>query len=407
MIKRHLAKILNDYATYFPVVLLTGMRQVGKSTLLEMELKDKVLSNVSFDELQDRALAENDPNLFFKINKAPVIIDEVQYVPSIFRNIKILVDKARQNGSFFLTGSQSFKLMGGVSESLAGRIGILEIMPISIREEEGDNFTEPFVPTGEYIAKRGGMRVENLWDRIYRGFFPELIKNPHLPPAVFFSSYVKTYLERDLREIINVQKLTLFEKFLRILAYRSGSIINYSDISSVLGINDKTVKSWVEILEQSGLIFHLQPYFGNSEKKLTKSPKLYFSDTGLLCYLLGGIDSGEDIEKNVFEKKGSVFETFVISEIRKSFLNAGKEPCFSFYRESGTNLEVDLLIEIGNRIYPVEIKSTKTPSDNDARNFKVLTNIRDREIESPVVVCDTDRVGALKNKAVTLPATWI
>ena len=127
----------------------------------------------------------------------------------------------------------------------------------------------------------------------------------------------------------------------------------------------------------------------------------------MLCYLLGGIDSGEDIEKNVFERKGSVFETFVISEIRKSFLNAGKEPCFSFYRESGTNLEVDLLIEIGNRIYPVEIKSTKTPSDNDARNFKVLTNIRDREIESPVVVCDTDRVGALKNKAVTLPATWI
>ena len=407
MIRRHLTQILEKYATYFPVVLLTGARQVGKSTLLDNDLKSEGLNSVSFDELQDRDLAENDPNLFFSINKAPLIIDEVQYVPSIFRNIKILVDKDRRNGMFFLTGSQSFKLMNGVSESLAGRIGILEMMPISLREEEGESFTEPFVPSGEYILNRNGKRVDNLWDRIYRGFYPELIKNPQLPPSVFYSSYVKTYLERDLREIINVQDLVLFERFLRVLAYRSGSIINYSDISSVLGINDKTVKSWVGILEQSGLIYHLQPYFGNSEKKLTKSPKLYFSDTGLLCYLLGGIGSGEDLEKNIFEKKGAIFETFVISEIRKSFLNAGQDCFLSFYRESGSNLEVDLLIEIGNKIYPVEIKSTKTPSDVDGKNFKVLSNIKGREIESPVVICDAGRVGALQNKVITLPVTWI
>lgn len=216
---------------------------------------------------------------------------------------------------YYLAGSQSFRLMENVSESLAGRIGILELMCISLREGIGESFAEPFIPSREFIARRKGIIVPDLWSKIYRGFYPELIASPRLTPNIFFSSYIKAYLEGDVRTLSRIQDLALFESFLRVLALRSGSIINYSDISSILGISDKTVKGWIGILEQSGIVFHLEPFFGNSEKRITKSPKLYFSDTGLLCYLLGDIFSGDDLKLNMNGKKGAFFESFVISEI--------------------------------------------------------------------------------------------
>jgi len=335
------------------------------------------------------------------------MLDEVQYAPSVFSYLKLAVDQNRQNGMYYLTGSQSFRLMQNVSESLAGRIGILELMGISLREEMEEDFNKPFIPNKDFIAERSGKPIANLWDKIYRGFYPELISNPRLKPNVFFSSYTKTYLERDVRELSKIHNLSLFDSLLRILAMRSGSIINYSDISSLLGVNDKTIKGWIGILEQSGLIFHLEPFFGNSEKRITKSPKLYFSDTGLLCFLLGDITSGDDLIRNTNGEKGAIFENFVISEIKKSFLNAGMDYHFSFYRESPSNAEIDLFIEVGNKIYPIEIKSTKTPSLSDAKNFKILSNIKEREIMNPIIISDSDSIGALNNGILTIPASWI
>lgn len=407
MIERHLKKILEDYSTLFPVVLLTGARQVGKSTLLGAIVSQNDIKTKTFDNLQDRQLAETDPNLFFDVNREPLMIDEVQYVPSVFSYIKLAVDQNRHNGMYYLTGSQSFRLMENVSESLAGRIGILELMGISLREDIGEKFDEPFIPSREYIARRNGVIVPDLWSKIYRGFYPELIASPRLTPNIFFSSYIKTYLERDVRALSRIQNLALFESFLRVLALRSGSIINYSDVSSILGISDKTVKGWIGILEQSGIVFHLEPFFGNSEKRITKSPKLYFSDTGLLCYLLGDIFSGDDLKINANGKKGAIFENFVISEIKKSFVNAGRDYRFSFYRESSSNKEIDLFIEIGNTIYPIEIKSTKTPTLADSKGFSALGNIKDKDIKKPIIICDSDTVGALSNGVLTIPASWI
>ncbi len=407
MIKRHLEKVLEDYSTLFPVVLLTGARQVGKSTLFSSVVSGKKIKAKTFDSLSDRQLAETDPNLFFDINKEPLMLDEVQYVPSVFSYIKLAVDRNRHNGMYYLTGSQSFRLMENISESLAGRIGILELMGLSIREEIGEEFNEPFIPSREFILRRNGRTLTELWSKIYRGFYPELIASPRLSPNIFFSSYVKTYLERDVRALSRIHDLALFESFLRVLAFRAGNIVNYSDISSILGVSDKTIKGWIGILEQSGIIFHLDPFFGNSEKRVTRSTKLYFSDTGLLCYLLGDLASGDDLKANINGRKWAIFENFVIAEIKKSFINAGRDYRFSFYRESQSNKEIDLFIEIGSTIYPIEIKSTKTPSLSDSKGFSMLGNIKEKDIKDPIVICDSDTVGALSNGVLTIPASWI
>lgn len=406
MITRHIEKTLNAYSEYFPSVLVSGARQVGKTTLLKTSKKTKDANIISFDERESRDAATNDPNLFISLNKPPLIIDEVQYVPSIFSYLKIAIDKDRHNGMYYLTGSQPFNLMKNVSESLAGRIGILEMMNISLREEIAEDFDKPFLPSREYLINRNGQSVNNLWNKIYRGFFPELIANPNIPPSIYYDSYKKTYLERDLRELSAISDLGHFEKFLRLIATRVGTVINYTDISSLLSLSDKTIKRWVTILEQSGIAFHVEAFFGNTDKRIIKSPKLYFSDTGLLCSLLGDINSGEDLKKDISHRKGAVFENYVVAEIRKSFCNAGCQYHFSYYRET-SGAEIDLFIEIGDTIYPIEIKSTMSPDNNDAKNFKVLSNIKDKNMQTPIIIANIDTPTALKDNVLVFPASWI
>lgn len=381
-IKRSIEKELKKMSESFPVVMITGARQVGKTTILNNMKERKKINYVSLDDLATRSLAIEDPEMFLARYKAPLIIDEFQYAPDLLVYIKIIVDKRRQEhlkdekvqatGLYYLTGSQVFHTMKNVSESLAGRVGLLELYPLSNREIE-EKKDELFLPQYEKLEKREKSKrieIEKLYEKILKGNYPELYSNDKIESKTFFETYIKTYIERDIRELISVKDETKFLKFIESIAVRTGQELNINDITNSIEISNNTAQNWLSILVSTGLVYLLQPYSNNNIARIVKRPKIYFMDTGLACFLAGYMDS-VTLEKSAFN--GAILETYVVTEIIKSFANNGMDSRkYLYYYRDNNGKEIDLLIFYDNTVYPIEIKKNFNPGKQAIKNFDIV-----------------------------------
>jgi len=403
--KRQIENVLKTTKSHYPILLLTGPRQVGKSTVLR-QISDGQYSEISFDDPIIRMQAIAEPNLFFKNNHPPLMLDEIQYAPELFPYLKMQVDQNRRDGAFMLTGSQAFVLMKNVSESLAGRVGILELQGISLREAFQCDFNFPFIPDEAYLDQREKKIVpyENLWSAIHRGYMPELVFNPEKNWEIFYASYLQTYIERDVKQLTQVADESQFLKFMIALAARSGELLNYESIAKDIGISNDTVKRWVSILQTSRIIYLLQPYYNNHLKRAIKTPKVYFMDTGLLSFLTRWL-TPETLANGA--KAGNVFETFIISEMIKSYLNAGKVNLPLFFYRDRDGREIDLVIESADRLYPVEIKMTASPNISMVRHFSALDEVPDKKRGTGVILCQYERKLWLSDQVVALPVEYV
>lgn len=398
-IKRHAEKTIERLSSSYPAVLITGARQTGKTTLLKKITDSQNIQYLTFDDPIEEQSAKNDPKSFLEFHPYPFMFDEIQYIPDLFRYLKIQIDQNRQNGMYFLTGSQQFKLMETASESLSGRIGIVQLYPLSAREIRGEENSESFIPTKDFILARNSLlkqrdfSVKKTWLSIYTGGYPEVVKGNVLPKD-FYANYLKTYIERDIKKLTQVADEMQFLQFISVIASRTGQLVNYSDISKDCGISEVTAKKWLSLLVSSGLVYLLQPYSANIEKRVVKTAKLYFMDTGLAAYLTRW--SNPDVMQSG-AMAGAFFETYVISEIIKSFSNNGEEPPIYFYRDKD-KYEIDLLIEQNNILYPIEIKKTASPSSDDAKNFFITNRIKNIKIAQGIIICNCSQVLNVKNK---------
>jgi len=333
-------------------------------------------------------------------------MDEIQYVPALFPYLKMQVDRSRKDGDYLMTGSQAFVMMKNVSESLAGRVGIMELQGISLRESGECDFDLPFIPDDAYLEKREKKLTPyiELWPAIYRGYMPELVFNPEKDRDIFYTSYVQTYIERDVRQLTQVADESLYLKFMVALAARSEELLNYDSIAKDIGVSNDTVKRWVSILQTSGIIYLLQPYFNNHLKRAIKTPKVYFMDTGLLAYLTKW-PTHETLANGA--KAGNVFETFIISEIIKSYLNAGKVNVPIYFYRDQNGREIDLVIESADTLYPVEIKMSASPNLSMAKHFKALDDVVGMKRGTGVILCQYGRKLWLSDDVVSLPVEYI
>jgi hypothetical protein len=418
-IKRHIESVIRKRAKASKAILLTGARQVGKSTVFKYIFKDA--NKVTFDDDIVLAMAHDDPALFLLNNPCPLMIDEVQKCPSIFNRIKIVLDETEKNSNFFLTGSQKLQLMEGISESLSGRISIVEMEGLSLREIYGVNFNKHFIPTNEYLSEREQELKPyegDIWQIIHRGSYPELYVNTEREWIDYYQSYVKTYLERDVNNLIKVSNHLTFVKFMTAVAARSGQVLNYANIADELSVSEVTVRDWISILEKTNIIYILKPYTSNALKRAIKSPKIYFRDTGLACYLTRWITS-ETLKNGAMA--GAMFETFVVNEILKSYSNEGLDYDFSVYyyngrdrkkkKENGVEVEVDgeidLIIQENGVLYPIEIKMTASPKADMAAEFEVLDKLPNVVRGMGAIICLYDKKLYLRENLVALPIKYI
>ncbi|MES9857746.1 MAG: ATP-binding protein [Sedimenticola sp.] len=391
----------------FPVVLVTGPRQVGKTTLLETS-SDSDRNYVTLDDFEARTLAQNDPALFFQRYQPPLTIDEIQYAPELFSTIKIMVDRAQTNGLFWLTGSQRFHLMQNITESLAGRVAIIELNGFAKAEiEQRAEDLPPFLPTKEWIEharsrKSEPILLKKLYQNIWQGSYPRVITHPDISSDLFYNSYLQTYIQRDVREIVKVTNEMVFRDFIGVVAARTAQLLNYADLARDVGIDQKTVKAWLSVLESSGLIYLLTPYHNNMTKRVIKTPKLYFLDTGL-CRYLTKWSTPEALEAGAFS--GAILESYLISETLKSYWYNGLTPNFYFYRDKDQK-EIDLLIEKDDILYPVEIKKTATPSLNTAKHFSVLKKLG-KDIGHGAVICLKESDIPLSAEISVIPISYL
>lgn len=406
-IQRHLESQIREASKFYPVVMVCGQRQVGKSTMLN-HIKEKERRYVTLDDGNARRLAEKDPALFFETYGFPLLIDEFQRVPSILLEMKRIVDKKAlegedNNGMYWLTGSQKFKMMKDVSESLAGRIAVFDMSGLSAAEIEGRE-AGVFYPVVEELRRRvqnyQPKTVHEIYEQIFRGGMPKLIATK-LDRERFYTDYINTYLERDIKELALVGKLGEFYDFLVFMAARTSMELKYSEIANAIGISAPTAKEWVSILERSGIIFILRPYYNNITNRLAKTPKMYFMDTGLAAYLCRW-PNAETLEKGAMD--GAFFETYVVSEIVKSYYNAGKRPDLYYYRDIDGK-EIDLIFAEGDKIYPVEIKKAKAPDRAD-KNFSVLDKLK-KDIQPGVILCMADEMLPFSRDVWYFPAAGI
>ncbi len=370
--ERTIETVIRNINETFPVLLLTGPRQVGKTTLLE-KLAKQNRKTVSLDNPTLRMLAKTDPELFLQRYAPPVLIDEVQYAPELFPYIKILVDQRRREGDFWLTGSQMFRMMKSVTESLAGRAGIVPMLGLSSAEIDGRHpgeFEIDIPRLTERVAKANPMSVTDVFDRIYKGSMPRLYERENVNRELYFESYLDTYLTRDIRDLEQVGNETAFLNFIRIVAARTATNVNYESLAQETGITSPTAKRWLSILVSCGIVALIEPYSNNALKRVIKAPRMYFLDTGLCAHLMGW-GSAAVLENSAMS--GAFFETWVVSEIYKSYLNAGRRPPLCFYRDSNKK-EIDLILYKNGTVYPVEIKKGTAPQ-NAVRNFSVLKPI--------------------------------
>lgn len=370
-IPRSLEKVVAEVTKEYPVVLVTGPRQVGKTTMLQKLMKGTDRSYVSLDDLNERSLAKTDPEMFLQIHKPPVLIDEVQYAPELFTYIKIIVDKNHNPGDFWLTGSQVFKLMQGVSESLAGRVAVLSLTALS-QAEICKGEMRPFTIDLDELKERGKERkpadTMEIFGRIFKGSMPAVVSGQNSNSQIFYSSYLSTYIERDVKGLSDAIDSLKFLRFITSVAARCGQMLNIADIAQDADVNQKLVKDWLGILETLGIIFYLHPYSNNLLKRLVKTPKLYFYDTGLVCYLTKW-SSAETLESGAMN--GAALENYVVSEIMKTYLNSGMEPFIYYYRDKDSR-EIDIVLEHDGVLNPLEIKKSANPGSELVKVFKLL-----------------------------------
>lgn len=404
-INRSLEKTILQVTKEYPVILVTGPRQVGKTTMLQKMMEGSDRNYVTLDDLNDRNLAKNDPELFLQLHKPPVLIDEVQYAPELFTYIKISVDKNHRPGDFWLTGSQVFKLMRGVQESLAGRVAVLSLTSLTQAEIYGGELT-PFEINAESLSTRRNERKEadtlEVFNRIYRGSMPALISGQNSDSRIFYNSYVSTYIERDIRELSDSIDALKFLRFITAVAARTGQMLNVADIAQDADINQKQAKDWLAILETLGLIFYLHPYSNNLLKRLVKTPKLYFFDTGLVCYLTKW-SSPETLESGAMN--GAILENYVVSEIVKSYLNSGKEPYIYYYRDKDAK-EIDVILEHDGVLNPIEIKKSSNPGTELVKVFSLIDK-GDIRRDKGAVICMKPELSAIDRENFIVPVWMI
>ncbi len=403
-IRRTLENAVPKVNNFFPVVLIAGPRQVGKTSLLEYKTSD-ARTFVSLDALDVRSLAQKDSRLFLERYKPPVFIDEIQYAPELFPYIKELVDSRKEKGLFWITGSQQYNLMQNITESLAGRVGILHLQGFSQSEKYGNADSPAFLPAKEY-SNAGAVPafdLNQIFRLIWKGSFPALWTSPDDYWEMFYAAYVQTYIERDVRQIINVSNELTFIKFMRAAAAQTGCLLDYASMARDTGVSEPTIKSWLSALHSSGVIYLLQPYSGNLTKRAVKTPKLYFLDTGLACYLTRW-NSPEPLEAGAYA--GAIFETYVVSEILKSYWHNGKEPPVYFYRNKDMQ-EIDLLIDVNGTLYPIEIKKKSNPDKSDVRYFRLVESELHRPCGDGAVICMAPTHLPITETAAAVPVGYI
>ena len=401
----------------YQVIMITGPRQVGKSTLLNYISRklDRKINKVTLDDLILRRQAQEDPELFLRTHETPLIIDEFQRAPELLSYIKMIVDsenekiifgeKEKLETLYFLTGSQIFETMEEVSESLAGRVGILDLFGLSEREIEGKE-SEIFIPNIADIKKRKRTEYKStldLYKKIYRGSYPELYTT-NKDIEQYYSDYFRTFIEKDIRKLINIKDENKFIKFVSSLAARTGQEFIATSVASEIGIDDKTATSWLSILKNTGIIYLLQPYMNNSVGRAVKREKIYFTDTGLACYLAGYIDY-ITLEKSAFS--GAIFETYVVDEIIKSFSNSGKDiRKHLYYYRDNYQKELDLIINYNNVVYPIEIKKSANPGKDAIKNFDVINNF-EMQNGNGIVLCMSKEIIAYDDNNYMVPIEYI
>ncbi len=405
-INRHAEAAVKELAAMFGAVLVAGPRQVGKTTMLERLTEG--CNQATMDDPILRVAAEEESGTFFKDNPPPVFVDEIQKVPGLFEQIKMILDRDRKKGQFYLCGSQQFRMMKGVSESLAGRIGLLTLLGLSLRESHSVDFHTPFLPTEAFFSERKKYRREipyhEIWEIIHRGSMPELYQNPDYNWQMFYGSYVRTYLERDVRELSEVGDTVKFTRFMVAAAASTGQLLNISSLARDVGISQPTAERWLGILTSSNIVFLLQPYSNNIIKRAVKTPKLYFLDTGLAAYLTRW--NTPDVLKNG-AMAGAFFESFVIAEIIKSYYNQGiLEPPVYFYRDRDMH-EIDLLIEENGTLYPLEMKKHADPSVKDIEAFDLLEKIPGITRGAGGVICLYDKLMTLRGADRVIPVDFL
>lgn len=407
-ITRHMEKPVMELNEQYPVLLLTGPRQVGKPTMLEhlIEVEGKGRKKVSLDDLTLRELAKTDPKMFFQLYQPPLLIDEVQYAPELFPYIKIMVDERHQPGDFWLTGSQLFKMMEGVQESLAGRVALLHLSPLSQSEIMKRPPEPPFSLELPLLSERqNGRQMLNtpeVFQRIHQGGMPALVTGTYSNASIFYSSYIDTYMERDVRRLSNDIDSLKFLRFLRSVAARTSQQVNYKGIADDAEIDQTTAKNWLHVLEALGIIFLLEPYSNNVLKRTVSTPKLYFYDSGIVCYLTRWSSPETAMEGAM---SGALLENYTVAEIIKTYQNAGQEPFLYYYRDKDAR-EIDLILERDGKLFPIEIKKMASPP-------KKLTKVFDLIDKSPLqrgtgaILCMADQLGAFDQNNLIVPISLI
>ena len=391
----------------FKVVLVTGPRQCGKTTMMKKMAEDENRGRkyISLDDFAARKMAVESPNLFLQVYKPPVFIDEVQYAPQLFSYIKMYVDEYQQPGDIWLSGSQIFKLMENVQESLAGRVGILKMNTFSQAEIE-EVESSPFRPEIDYLIARGENRkkieMPELYERIFKGSLPDVVQHELSSRDRLYSSYIATYIERDVREISGIIDSLKFYDFVTATAAHIGQIINFRTIADAAVISVQTAKEWMQILERLGIIFFLHPYTNNLLKRTISKPKLYFYDTGLAIYLTRWSDSITLMNGSF---NGAALENFVVSEIVKSYYNAGEEHYINYYRDKDAK-EIDIVREINNTVYPMEIKKTGLPDARITKVFSVLEN-KGKTVAPGIVLCTAQNISTLGKGNYVVPIAFV
>ena len=405
-INRHIELQITELSNTWSAILLTGPRQSGKTTMLKNLAGRENIGRkyISLDDLTVREMAKNDPKMFLELHKPPIIIDEVQYAPELFTYIKIHIDENHNPGDFWLTGSQIFRLMKGVQESLAGRVALLHMSPLSQRELAGAPprpFSTDLDALLEDSKKIKPLTAPEMYERIWNGCMPGLASGDYKDRNMFYSSYLSTYIERDVRELSGAIDAIKFTKFITAVAARTSQLVNYKAIADDADINQITANSWLQILEALGIIFLLHPYSNNVLKRTIKTPKLYFYDTGLVCYLTKW-SSPEVAESGAMS--GALLENFTVSEIMKSYQSAGKEPYFNYYRDRDAK-EIDVIIEGDGKLFPLEIKKTATPDKRITKTFRLIDK-SPLVLGTSAVLCMSDRLSAFDRENLIVPI-WI
>ncbi|MCL1983006.1 MAG: ATP-binding protein [Clostridiales bacterium] len=400
-IKRDIEKLITEASQSYSAVLVTGPRQTGKTTTL-MHLMDERRRYVSLDDLEARRTAQNDPELFLSLYPAPVLIDEVQYAPQLFSRIKIAVDSGAKPGAFWMAGSQAFRLMDLVQESLAGRVAILSMPSLSQHEIYGRGEATPFEVSIEKLRERAlrGAKADitNIYERIFNGSMPGSISGKYPNRSMFYSSYIQSYIQRDIGDAADRIDSLRFADFVRAAACRVGQLLNIHDIARDVGVTDDTSRRWLQLMEKSGVVFFLRPYSNNLLKRTIKTPKMYFFDTGLVAYLTKY--SSPTILMNG-AINGAILENYVVAEMMKSYVNSGRDFLMHYYRDKDSK-EIDMVIESDGELHPFEIKRAASPGTELANAFKVLdAGSIPRGIGA--ILCMKDEVSAIDRSTLIVP----